>query len=229
VPEADQHYSDLPGGSARPLADQPPADCPQAAPQPPLPRERQRFRSRGELVAGALAGLLIGLVLLVLAPKEVALALRLEGTPGTLRIASCIQQPDGHSVDYACTGDFRSTGGGGTFNLPRASYTSADNLTGRTISVQRGPNGGYYTVSRASAAQWAGFLCFGLCLIGIFLMFLPSFSSRVDYRIRPSVQAGSGMLNPAQRWSVRIGIKVTLLALLGSVLCEAAALVLAMV
>jgi len=218
---ADQPYAHLPGGSAWPPADRPPAD------RPSRPRERQRFRSRGQLVAGALAGLLIGLVLLALAPKEVALALRLEGTPGTLTIASCVQQPDGHSVDYACTGDFHAADG--TLNLRQVPYTSGDNLTGRTVSVQRGPNGGYYTASWSSAAEWSGFACFGLCLIGLFLMYLPSFSSRIDYRLRPSDQLRGGLLGPARRRMVRIGSRGALLALLGFVLCEVAAVFLAIV
>lgn len=211
--QADQPYAQLPGGSAWPPVD-----------QPPPRRERQRFRSRGQMLGGALISLLIGLAVLALTPNEIALALRLEGTPGTLSISSCVRQPDGHAVDYRCVGDFHATKG--TLNLAQVSYTADDNLTGRTIGIQRGPNGGYYTASWSAAAEWAGLTCFGLCLIGLFVMYLPSFSSRIDHEIRPHEQVRAGLLGPAQRLMVRIGSRGALLALLGCVLCEAAALIL---
>jgi hypothetical protein len=220
--DSDRYYGNLPGGSAytaQPSGDRPPTRQPR--------RGRQPFRSRSRLVVGAIAALIFGLVLLVVGPSEAALALQLEGTPGALTVSSCMRQPDGKSYDYACIGDFHATKG--TLNITDASYTSVDNLTGHTVTLQRGPDGGYYAVSAASAAMWIGFSVFGLVLVGMFLMFLPSFSRRLDYRMRPSEQLRAGVLTPAQRLSVRIGSRTTLLALLVFALCELAAVCLATV
>ena len=222
--DSDQYYSTLPGGSAYQPTTRP-TEQPTDRPGPRPTGQRQQFRSRGQVVAGAVCGLILGLVLLVIGPKEIALALQIEGTPGTLTVSSCIKQRDGKSYDYACTGDFHATKGG--LNLHGVSYSSVNDLTGRTITVQRGPDGGYYSVSPNSAAMWAGFTAFGLCLVGIFLMFLPSFSRRIDYRVRPSEQIRADMLGPVQRRTVRFGARMAVVALLVFLLCEVVAVCLA--
>jgi hypothetical protein len=161
--DSDRYYGNLPGRSAytaQPSGDRPPTRQPR--------RGRQPFRSRSRLVVGAIAALIFGLVLLVVGPSEAALALQLEGTPGALTVSSCMRQPDGKSYDYACIGDFHATKG--TLNITDASYTSVDNLTGHTVTLQRGPDGGYYAVSAASAAMWIGFSVFGLVLVSMFLL-----------------------------------------------------------
>jgi hypothetical protein len=233
--DSDRYYSHLPGGTgSQAAAAQPPLDparmdkpsAGRLSTQAPR-RGRQQFRSRRHLMVGAVAALAIGLFLLVMGPNEVALALQLEGTPGNLTVSSCVRQPDGKSYDYVCTGDFRATKG--TLNISDTSYTSVEDLTGRTVTVQRGPDGGYYAVSATSAAMWVGFSVFGLVLVGMFLMYLPSFSRRIDFRMRPSEQVRAGVLTPAQRRSIRIGSRTALLALLVFVLAELAAVLLAAV
>jgi hypothetical protein len=140
--------------------------------------------------------------LLLFAGTHVAYAAGLAGTPGRLRIETCLREPVGGHRYPRCTGVFRSSDGR---VVDRAATMSEDLPVGGTLVVRRTASGGYEETGFGQSCGWLA-----VSLIGVLVADLGALLVCVLLRARRARRAGLALLG----WA---GAAALLSALVGGV------------